>query len=397
MRRPGRYFLQIPGPTSVPDRVMRAIDMPVLDHRGPDFHEMSSRVLEKIKTIFKTSDPVFIFPSSGSGAWEAALVNTLSPGDQVLMFETGQFSALWKATAEGLGLVPVVIESDWRTGVDENAIADALRADTERAIKAVCIVHNETSSGCTSSIPAVRHVMDTLDHPALLMVDTISALGSIDYRHSEWRVDVAVGGSQKGLMLPPGLAFNAVSQKALEAAKTARLPKAYFSWSAMSAFNATGFFPYTPATTLLYGLDVAIDMLHEEGLDNVFARHARHGEATRTAVAAWGLDLICRTPEHYSPSLTAVMMPEGASADALRALVLDRFNMAIGAGLGRFADKAFRIGHLGDFNDLSLVGALGGLEMGLKLCGVKLAASGIAPAMAVLAPAETAVMRQAAE
>jgi len=366
----GRHFLQIPGPTNVPDRVLRAIDNPTMDHRGPDFGRMAGALLEKLRLVFQTTQPVVIYPASGTGAWEAALVNTLSPGDRVLMSETGWFATLWKEMAERLSLRPEFLKTDWRRGADPAAIEARLREDREHAIKAVCVVHNETSTGCTSRIDEVRRAMDAAGHPALLLVDTISSLASIDYRHDAWGVDVTVAGSQKGLMLPPGLSFNAISAKALKASESARLPRSFWDWRPMLAANATGYFPYTPATNLLYGLDAAVDMLLEEGLENVFARHDRHAEATRRAVRAWGLEIQCEVPRHYSSSLTAVRVPEGHSANALRATILERFNMSLGNGLGPLNDRVFRIGHLGDFGDLQLVGTLGGVEMGLRAAGV---------------------------
>jgi alanine-glyoxylate transaminase / serine-glyoxylate transaminase / serine-pyruvate transaminase len=384
MRSAGRHFLQIPGPTNVPDRVLRAMDMPTIDHRSPEFGALGLRVLEGMKSIFKCSGPVFIYPASGSGAWEAALVNTLSPGDHVLMYETGHFASLWKAIAGRLGLDPEFIQSDWRAGVDPAAIEARLGDDTAHSIKAVCVVHNETSTGCASRIDEVRKAIDAVGHPALLMVDTISSLASIDYRQDEWGVDVTVGGSQKGLMLPPGLSFNAVSEKALAASKSARLPRSFWSWEEMAGPNAKGFFPYTPATNLLYGLAEAIDMLHEEGLDNVFARHARHGEATRRAVRAWGLEVFCAEPRHYSGTVTTVMMPDGHSSDKFRAVVRDTFDMSLGNGLSKLADRVFRIGHLGDFNDLMLAGTLSGVEMGLEVAGVPYEKGGAAAALAFL-------------
>ncbi len=370
MRVAGRHFLQIPGPTNVPDRVLRAMDMPTMDHRSPAFAELGRRVLDGMKSIVRTTGPVYIYPASGTGAWEAALVNTLSPGDRVLMYETGHFATLWRGMAERLGLDVEFNQSDWRAGVDPSAIEARLADDTSHAIKAVCIVHNETSTGCTTQVPEVRAAIDRAGHPALLMVDTISSLASIPYEHDAWGVDVTVAGSQKGLMLPPGLSFNAVSARALDAAASARLPKSFWSWDEMTGPNEAGYFPYTPATNLLYGLAEAIDMLHEEGLDNVFARHARHGEATRRAVRAWGLEVFCREPAHYSGSLTAVRMPEGHSADHLRKVIAETFDMSLGSGLGKIADKVFRIGHLGDFNDLMLAGTLSGVEMGLELANV---------------------------
>jgi alanine-glyoxylate transaminase/serine-glyoxylate transaminase/serine-pyruvate transaminase len=377
----GRHFLQIPGPTNVPDRVLRALDNPTMDHRGPDFGVLGKRVLEKLKPVFGTSGPVIIFPASGTGAWEAALVNTLSPGDAVLMCETGWFAHLWREMAERLSLKPRLLETDWRQAADVPAIEAALRADKGHEIKAVCVVHNETSTGCTSRIDEVRKAMDAAGHPALLLVDTISSLGSIEYRHDEWGVDVTVSGSQKGLMLPPGLSFNAVSDKALKASETARLPRSFWDWKPMLASNTTGYFPYTPATNMLYALDTALDMLAEEGLPNVFARHDRHAEATRRAVRSWGLEVQCAEPRHFSSALTAVRLPEGHSANALRATILERFDMSLGNGLGRLNDRVFRIGHLGAFNDLSLLGTLGGVEMGLRVAGVPHEGGGVVAAM----------------
>jgi alanine-glyoxylate transaminase/serine-glyoxylate transaminase/serine-pyruvate transaminase len=385
MHRPGRHFLQIPGPTNVPDRVLRAMDLPTIDHRGPDFGRLGMEVLEGLRSVFRTSGPVVVFPSSGTGAWEAALVNTLSPGDRVLMFETGQFATLWSEMATRIGLEVEFLDGDWRSGVDAARIEARLAEDSGHAIKAVAVVHNETSTGVTSDVAAARAAIDAAGHPALLMVDTISSLGSIDYRHEAWGVDVTVGGSQKGLMLPPGLGFNAIGEKALAASKTSGFSRSYWDWSAMLGPNASGFFPYTPATNLLYGLREAIAMLHEEGLDDVFARHARHAEATRHAVRAWGLEVLCRNESECSGSLTAVLMPEGHSADQLRATILDHFDMSLGNGLGRLADRVFRIGHLGDFNDLMLAGTLSGVEMGLSLAQVPHRAEGVAAALARLA------------
>ncbi|HYZ30867.1 MAG TPA: aminotransferase class V-fold PLP-dependent enzyme [Crenalkalicoccus sp.] len=377
----GRHFLQIPGPTNVPDRVLRAMDNPTMDHRGPDFGAFGRQLLEKLRFVFKTEQPVIVFPSSGTGAWEAALVNTLSPGDRVLMVETGWFATLWKEMAEKLSLQPEFIRTDWRRGADPEEIGARLREDRAHAIKAVCVVHNETSTGCVSPVAAVRRAIDAAGHPALLLVDTISSLGSIDYRHGEWGVDVTVGGSQKGLMLPPGLSFNAVSAKALKAAEDAKLPRSFWDWQAMLKANQRGYFPYTPATNLLYGLDAALDMLAEQGLENVFARHQRHAEATRRAIRHWGLETQCAVPADHSGSLTAVRLPEGHSADALRATILERFNMSLGNGLGPLADRVFRIGHLGDFGDLQLVGTLGGVEMGLAAAGVPHRPGGVQAAM----------------
>jgi len=380
----GRHFLQIPGPTNVPDRVLRAMDNPTMDHRGPDFGRFGMQLLDKVRVVFKTAGPVVIYPASGTGAWEAALTNTLSPGDRVLMCETGWFAHLWREMAERLSLKPEFIETDWRRGADAAGIEAALRADTAHGIKAVAVVHNETSTGCTSRIEEVRRAIDAAGHPALLLVDTISSLGSIDYRHDEWGVDVTVAGSQKGLMLPPGLSFNAISAKALKATETAKLPRSFWDWRPMLAANATGYFPYTPATNLLYGLDAACDMLLEEGLDNVFARHDRFAEATRRAVRAWGLEVQCEEPRHFSSALTAVRLPEGHSANALRATILEKFNMSLGNGLGRLNDRVFRIGHLGDFGPLPLIGTLGGVEMGLSAAGVPHKAGGVLAAMAYL-------------
>jgi alanine-glyoxylate transaminase/serine-glyoxylate transaminase/serine-pyruvate transaminase len=381
----GRHFLQIPGPTNVPDRVLRAIDNPTIDHRGPDFGELGTEVLANLRAIFQTQGPVVIYPASGTGAWEAALTNTLSPGDTVLMCRTGWFATLWKEMAERLGLDPVFIDTDWRRGADVPALADTLKADTTHRIKAVCVVHNETSTGCVSPIPEVRAAMDAAAHPALLLVDTISSLASIDYRHDAWGVDVTVAGSQKGLMLPPGLSFNAISAKALAAAETAKLPRSYWDWRPMLEANKTGYFPYTPGTNLLYGLNEAVKMLLEEGLANVFARHDRHAEATRRAVRAWGLEVQCADPRHYSSSLTAVRLPEGHSADALRATILGKYNMSLGNGLGMLKDRVFRIGHLGDFGDLQLIGTLGGVEMGLRVAGVPHKVGGVQAAVDYLA------------
>ena len=385
MRQAGRHFLQIPGPTNVPDRILRAIDMPTMDHRSPEFALLGRRVLDGMKSIFKCAGPIFIYPASGTGAWEAALVNTLSPGDHVLMYETGHFASLWNTMATRLGLDPEFIQSDWRGGLDVNEIEVRLRDDKAHSIKAVCVVHSETSTGSVSRIDEVRKAIDAAGHPALLMVDTVSSLGAIDYRHDEWGVDVTIGGSQKGLMLPPGLSFNAVSEKALQAAKSAGMPRAFWSWEEMTGTNAKGLFPYTPATNLLYGLAETIDMLHEEGLDNVYARHARHGKATRRAVTEWGLENFCTEPRHYSDIVTTVLMPEGHSGDRFRSIVSETFNMSLGSGLSKVADRVFRIGHLGDFNDLMLAGALSGVEMGLEVAGVPHKSGGVAAALSFLA------------
>ncbi len=384
-RRSGRHFLQIPGPTPVPDRILHAISMPTIDHRGPDFQALGKRVLDGIKPIFKTKSHVFIYPASGTGAWEAALANTLSPGDAVLMYETGHFATLWRNMAQKLGLKPDFIASDWRGGADPAALEARLREDKAHAIKAVCVVHNETSTGCVSPIAAVRKAIDAAGHPALLMVDTISSLASIDYRHDEWGADVTVSGSQKGLMLPPGLSFTAVSDKAMAASASSKLPKLFWSWAEMAPHNKNGFFPYTPGTNLLYGLAEAIDMLNEEGLERVFARHDRHAEATRCAVRAWGLEILCRDPAAYSSSLTAVLMPESHDADRFRQIVLENFDMSLGTGLTKLAGKVFRIGHLGDTNDLTILGALSGVEMGLGLAGVPHKPGGVQAAMTYLA------------
>lgn len=388
----GRHFLQIPGPTNVPDRVLRAMDFPTIDHRGPEFQQLALRILEGIRPVFGTKNPVIIYPASGTGAWEAALVNVLNPGDQVLMYETGHFATLWKRLAERLGLKPEFIGGDWRRGVDANAIEERLKKDTNHAIKAVCAVHNETSTGVTSNIAAVRKAIDAAKHPALLLVDTISSMGSVDYRHDEWGVDVTVAGSQKGLMLPPGLSFNAVSDKAIAASKTNTMPKAYWAWDEILTANANGFWPTTPATNILYGLAEAIDMLNEEGLSNVFARHLRHAQATRAAVEAWGLEVLCQNPAEYSPALTAVVMPKKPdgthyNADDLRKTALEKFNMSLGTGLSKLSGWVFRIGHLGDFNDLTLLGTLGGVEMALEAAGVPHKKGGTQAAIDYLAKA----------
>ena len=383
----GRHFLQIPGPTNVPDRVLRAMAQPTIDHRGPEFGELGRELLANVRGVFKTKQPVVIYPASGTGAWEAALVNTLSPGDAVLMVETGQFAALWEQMAKRFGLNVELQPTDWRHGADPAAIEARLRADTRHEIKAVCVVHNETSTGVVSRIALVRKALDAARHPALLLVDTISSLASIDYRMDEWGVDVTVAGSQKGLMLPPGLSFNAISEKALAASKTAKLPKSFWGWDEILKANKTGYFPYTPATNLLYGLREALAMLAEEGLENVFARHRRHGEAARRAVRAWGLEVLCLEPAEYSGSLTAVLMPAGHDADALRAKILAAFDMSLGTGLGRLAGKVFRIGHLGHFNDLTLAGTLAGVEMGLALAKVPHQPGGVQAALDYLADA----------
>jgi alanine-glyoxylate transaminase/serine-glyoxylate transaminase/serine-pyruvate transaminase len=395
-RNAGRHFLQIPGPTNVPDRVLRAIDFPTMDHRGPEFAELGKAVLEGMKRVFGTRGEVVIYPASGTGAWEAALVNTLSPGDAVLMYETGHFASLWQKMALKLGLKPEFLAGDWRTGADPQAIEKRLREDREHRVKAVCVVHNETSTGVTSRVGEVRKAIDAAKHPALYLVDTISSLASIDYRHDEWGVDVTVGGSQKGLMLPPGLSFNAISEKALAASRTARLPRSYWGWEEMIANGRSGYFPYTPATNLLYGLREALAMLEEEGLENVFARHQRHAEATRRAVRAWGLEVLASKPAEYSGSLTAVLLPPGHDADRVRKVILECFDLSLGTGLGKLAGKVFRIGHLGDFNDLALLGTLAGVEMGLALAGVPARAGGVQAAMAYLAECRAKPARAAA-
>jgi alanine-glyoxylate transaminase/serine-glyoxylate transaminase/serine-pyruvate transaminase len=380
----GRHFLQIPGPTNVPDRILHAIGHPTIDHRGPQFQKLSEEVLLGTRRIFKTSGPVMIFPTSGTGAWEASLMNTLSPGDKVLMFETGHFATLWYTMAKKYGIEVDFVPTNWRHGADPQIVEEKLRADKGYTIKAVNIVHNETSTGVTSRITEIRKAMDNAGHPALLMVDTISSLGSVDYRHEEWGVDVTIGCSQKGLMLPPGLGFNAVSEKALTASKTNGFKRHFWDWNEMLKSNATNFYPSTPATNLLFGLREAIQMLEEEGLDQVFARHNRFAEATRRALQVWGLENLCEEPMEYSPVLTAVMMPDGKGADALRKVILDKLNMSLGNGLGKVADRVFRIGHLGSLNDLTLVGTLAGVEMGLELGGVKHQKGGVQAAIAYL-------------
>ncbi len=381
----GRHFLQIPGPTNVPERILRAIDRATIDHRGPEFGEIGRSVLDGLNAIFKTEGRVVIYPASGTGAWEAALVNAFSPGERLLMFETGHFATLWRRLAERMGLLVDFVPGDWRRGVDPEAVEAKLAEDSGHEIKAVCIVHNETSTGVTSRVAEVRAAIDRAGHPALYMVDTISSLASIDYRHDDWGVDVTVAGSQKGLMLPPGLSFNAISDKALKASQGARLPRSYWDWEDMLKANASGHFPYTPATNLLYGLEESIRMLLEEGLDAVFARHTRLAEASRRAVRAWGLELLCVDPREYSQSLTAVLMPAGHDADAFRKAVLERYNMSLGNGLGKVAGKVFRIGHLGDFNELMLAGTLAGIEMGLEVAGVPHAKGGVQAAIDYLA------------
>ncbi|MEO1206763.1 MAG: aminotransferase class V-fold PLP-dependent enzyme [Pseudomonadota bacterium] len=386
-RKPGQHFLQIPGPTIVPGRIEQAMTAPIIDHRGPEFSALTLRIGEGLKSIFKTENPVVVFPGSGTGAWEAALVNTMSAGERVLTVETGQFSLLWETMARKLGLDTQVIETDWRTGVDANAVEAALNADTDKTIKAVCIVHNETATGCRSWVEEIRAALDAAKHPALLMVDTVSSLGVMDYQHDSWGVDVTVCGSQKGMMLPPGLSFTAVSDKAIAASKAANLPRSYFSWDEMLVANPKGFFPYTPATSLLYGLEEAIKMMHEEGLDAIFARHDLLAAGVRAAVEGWGLEILCKDPKYYSPAVTAVKMPEGHDADKFRKIALDTYNIALGTGLNRLAGKVFRIGHLADTNQLTIMGALAGVELGLEAAGVPHEKNGLNAAMAVFAKA----------
>ena len=383
----GRHFLQIPGPTNVPDRVLRAIAAPTIDHRGPEFAALVTELLPALAPVFGTDDPVVIYPSSGTGAWEAALANTMRPGDRVLMYETGHFASLWAQLAGRLGLQVEVIPGDWRRGADPEAISARLAADPAGAIRAVCVVHNETSTGVTSRVPDIRAAIDAAGHPALLLVDTISSLASIDYRHSEWGVDVTVAGSQKGLMLPPGLGFNAISEKALTARRSAGLPLSYWDWLPVLESNAKGAFPYTPATNLLYGLREALKMLDEEGLPAVFARHQRHAAATRAAVRAWGLEVLCADEREHSGSLTAVLLPAGYDADQVRRVILERFDMSLGSGLGRLGSTVFRIGHLGHFNDLSLAGTLAGVQLGLRLAGVPIKPGGVDAALELLGEA----------
>ena len=396
-RAVGRHFLHIPGPTPLPDRVLRAMDTPIIDHRGPEFAKLAKKCLEGIKTIFKTSNPVIIYTATGTGAWEGALTNTLSPGDKVLMVETGQFATLWKKMAERISLKPEFIATDWRHGADPKAIGAKLREDKNKEIKAVCILHNETSTGALTPVADIRKAIDAANHPALFMVDTISSLASTDYQHDEWGVDVSIGGAQKGLMLPPGMSFNAVSDKALAASKTAKMPKSFFAWDDMLDMNKVGFFPYTPATQMLHGLVVGIQMLHEEGLENVFARHHRLAEATRRAVKAWGLENLNKNVAQYSPTVTAVMLPEGHDADKFRALALETFNISYGSSFGQYAGKYFRIGHLGDINDTMLMGALSATEMALALAGVPHKKGGAQTAIDYLVSAHSATAKQAAE
>ena len=384
MAKSGRHFLQIPGPTNVPDRVLRALSRPTIDHRGPEFALLAREVLSGVKEVFMTASPVVIYPGSGTGAWEESLVNTLSPGDKVLMFETGHFASLWKEVATKMGLEVDYLPGDWRHGADPDVVYAKLAEDRSHSYKAVCVVHNETSTGAVSRIGEIRKQIDAARHPALLLVDTISSLGSIEYRHDAWGVDVTVGCSQKGLMLPPGISFNAISEKAVAASKTAKLPRAYWDWQPMLRDNTAGFFPYTPSTNILYGLREALVMMREEGLEAIWARHERFGRATRAAVKAWGLDILAVNPAEYSGVLTAVVMPDGRDADAFRQVVLDRFDMSLGTGLGKLKGKVFRIGHLGDFNDLMLAGTLGGVEMGLALAGVPHKSGGVLAALEML-------------
>jgi len=377
----GRHFLQIPGPTNIPDRVLRAMDYPIIDHRGSKFANLTKSILDRIKMVFKTKEPVVIYPASGTGAWEAAIVNTLSEGDKVLMFETGHFSFLWLEIAKKFKLQVDFVSGDWRTGVDPTIVEQKLKDDKEKKIKAIFVVHNETSTGVTSKISKIRKAIDDAKHPSLFFVDTISSLGSIDYRHEEWKVDVTVGGSQKGLLLPPGLSFNALSSKAIEAYNRSTLAKSYWDWKPMLENNKNGFFPYTPATNLLYGLDEALNILLEEGLENVFKRHNKLAEASRRAVRAWGLEILCKNKEEYSSSLTAALVPEGYDADDLRKIILDNYDMSLGTGLTKLKGKIFRIGHLGDFNELMLAGTLAGIEMGLKKSKIPFKPGGIMAAL----------------
>ena len=379
--RAGRHFLQVPGPTNIPDRILRAMDAPCIDHRGPKFQELSKSILERIKLIFKSSDPVVIYPSAGTGAMEASLVNTLNEGDKILMFETGEFATQWAQAAKRFKLNVDFVPLDWRTGADPIIVKEKLLADKNKEIKAVLITHNETSTGIKSRIEEIRQAIDETNHPALFMVDTISSLGSYNYDHQKWKVDVTVGGSQKGLMLPPGMSFNAISPKALEAYKNSKMPKSYFDWGQMLENNKNGFYPYTPAISLLYGLDEAINMLLEEGLDNVFARHKRHAEATRLAVEAWGLEILAKNPVERSDSITAILIPEGHDSDSLRKIIYDNYDMSLGTGLNKVKGKVFRIGHMGDLNDLTLAGTLAGVEMGLKQSGIPYKNGGVMAAL----------------
>ena len=379
--RPGKHFLQIPGPTNIPDRVLHAMSYPTIDHRGPDFSEIAKRVLDRLKSVFKTNQNVIMYPASGTGAWEAAIVNTLNPRDKVLMFETGQFSYLWAEQAKKLSLDVELVPGDWRHGIDSKVVEQKLSQDKNHKIKALLVLHNETATGITNNIKNIRKAMDSAKHPALLLVDTISSLASIDYRHDEWKVDVTVGGSQKGLLLPPGLSFNAISQKALEAHSKSTMQKAYWDWKPMLENNKNGFFPYTPATNLVFGLDEALTMLMEEGLENVFKRHTRLAEATRIAVKAWGLEILAKNPDEYSNTITAILLPEGHDSDSLRKVILDEYNMSLGMGLNKIKGKVFRIGHLGDFNDLMLAGTLAGVEMGLKKSKIPFKSGGLMSAI----------------
>jgi alanine-glyoxylate transaminase/serine-glyoxylate transaminase/serine-pyruvate transaminase len=388
MTRPGRHFLQIPGPTNVPDRVLRAMDHPVIDHRGPEFARLTRDVLDRLRAVFQTASEVVIYTASGTGAIEASLVNTLSPGDRVLIFETGYFSDLWRQVAASFGLDVDYVPGTWRRGASAADLRARLEADRSGRIRAVVVVHNETSTGVTSNVAELARVLRAREHPALLLVDTVSSLGCMDFQHDAWQVDVAVCGSQKGLMMPPGLSFHAISERALRAHRSATLPRRYWDWSDMLRQHRSGFFAYTPATNLLFGLREALDLLLEEGLPAVFARHARHAEATRAAARAWGLELVCERPEERSNSLTAILTPDGHSADGLRRVIADEFDMSLGTGLGRLADRAFRIGHLGSFNDLMLAGTLSGVEMGLRLAGIPHQEGGVLAALRVLAPGD---------
>ena len=379
--RSGKHLLQIPGPTNIPDRVLRAMSYPTIDHRGPDFAEIAKRVLDRLKSVFKTNQNVIMYPASGTGAWEAAIVNTLNPRDKVLMFETGQFSYLWAEQAKKLSLDVELVPGDWRHGIDSKVVEQKLSQDKNHKIKALLVLHNETATGITNNIKNIRKAMDSAKHPALLLVDTISSLASIDYRHDEWKVDVTVGGSQKGLLLPPGLSFNAISQKALEAHSKSTMQKSYWDWKPMLENNKNGFFPYTPATNLVFGLDEALTMLMEEGLENVFKRHTRLAEATRIAVKAWGLEILAKNPDEYSNTITAILLPEGYDSDSLRKVILDEYNMSLGMGLNKIKGKVFRIGHLGDFNDLMLAGTLAGVEMGLKKSKIPFKSGGLMSAI----------------
>src|SRR5471030_1323863 len=396
-RAVGRHFLHIPGPSPLPDRVLRAMDTPIIDHRGPEFARLAKKCLEGIKTIFKTSNPVIIYTATGTGAWEGALVNTLSPGDLVLMVETGQFATLWKKMAEKLGIRTEFITTDWRTGVDPTAIEAKLKEDKNKEIKAVCILHNETSTGALTPVAEIRKTIDAAGHPALFIVDTISSLASTDYRHDEWGVDVSIGGAQKGLMMPPGMSFNAISDKALKATETLKLPKSFFAWDEMLNMNKVGFFPYTPTTQMLHGLNEGIAMLHEEGLDNVFARHNRLAEATRRAVKVWGLENLNKNASQHSPTITAILLPEGHDADKFRALALEHFNISYGSSFGAYAGKYFRIGHLGDINDTMLMGGLAATEMALSLAGIPHKKGGTQAALDYLTSAHGRAAKQAAE